>query len=152
MFIVRSLPISKARPMRCALLALVLMLVAYAPARAADRKVDQKVDHKVEHKVDHKVEHKVDHKADHKVEHRVDRVCLTAAQARERIAQHKLVEPFRLMLAMARRFQAEAISVKLCRRKVEFIYEISLLRRDGRVIHVYLKASNGQFVRATNLK
>lgn len=85
-------------------------------------------------------------------EHRVERACLTAAQARETIAQHKFVEPFRLMLAMARRFQAEAIGVRLCRRKDEFIYEISLLRRDGRVIHVYMKASNGQLVRATNIR
>jgi len=106
--------------MRCAGLALALMLVAYAPALAA--------------------------------EHRPERACLTAAQAREKIAQHKFVEPFRLTLAMAHRFQAEAIGVRLCRRKDEFIYEISLLRRDGRVIHVSMKATNGQFIRATNLK
>lgn len=136
MFIVRSLPIGEAWLMRCALLALLWMLAAYAPALAAERKVDHKVDHKVEHKV----------------EHRAERACLTASQAREKIAEHKLIEPFRVMLAMSRRFKSEAIGVKLCRRKAEFIYEISLLRRDGRVIHVFLKASNGQLVRATNVK
>ncbi|TAL83568.1 MAG: hypothetical protein EPN75_01040 [Beijerinckiaceae bacterium] len=136
----RSLPIGKVWLMRCALLALVWMLAAYAPALAAERKVDHKADHKVEHKVDHKVEH------------RAERACLTAAQAREKIAERKLIEPFRVMLAMSRRFKSEAIGVRLCRRKAEFIYEISLLRRDGRVIHVFLKASNGQLVRATNVK
>lgn len=144
MFIVRSLPIGKGWLMRCALLALVWMLAAYAPALAAERKVDHKADHKVEHKVDHKIEHKA--------EHRAERACLTAAQAREKIAERKLIEPFRVMLAMSRRFKSEAIGVRLCRRKAEFIYEISLLRRDGRVIHVFLKASNGQLVRATNVK
>ena len=128
MFIVRSLPIGKAWLMRCALLALVWMLAAYAPALAAERKVE------------------------HKVEHRAERACLTASQAREKISEHKLIEPFRVMLAMSRRFKSEAIGVRLCRRKAEFIYEISLLRRDGRVIHVFLKASNGQLVRATNVK
>ncbi|HEY5226268.1 MAG TPA: hypothetical protein VIJ06_05705 [Methylovirgula sp.] len=114
--------------MRCAGLALVFMLLAYAPALAVERRVE------------------------HHVDHRVERACLTAAQAREKIAQHKFAEPFRLMLAMAKRFRAEAIGARLCRKKDDFIYEIMLLRRDGRVIHVYMKASNGQFVRATNIK
>ncbi len=81
-----------------------------------------------------------------------ERACLTATQAREKIALHKLAEPFRLMKDAAHRYQAEALRVKLCRRKDEFIYEISLLQRDGRVIRVFLKASNGQFIRATNTK
>lgn len=85
-------------------------------------------------------------------EHAGEHACLTAAQARDKIAAHKLAEPFRLMLAQAHHYQAEAIGVKLCRRKDEFVYEISLLRRDGRVIHVVLNAQNGQFVHATNIK
>jgi uncharacterized membrane protein YkoI len=128
MFIVRSLPISKAELMRCVGLTLVFILVVYAPALAAERRVE------------------------HRVERRGERACLTAAQARENIAKHKFAEPFRLMLAVAKRFRAEAIGVRLCRKKDDFIYEIMLLRRDGRVIHVYMKASNGQFVRATNIK
>ena len=87
--------------------------------------------------------------------HTHERVCaaaLTAAQAREMIALHRLAEPFRLMKAAAHRFQAEAIGVKLCRRREEYIYVISLLRRDGRVIHVFLNALTGKIVRATNAK
>jgi uncharacterized membrane protein YkoI len=85
-------------------------------------------------------------------ERAAEHACLTAEQAREKIALHKLAEPFRLMLAMAKRFQGDAIGVKLCRRKDEFIYEISLLRRDGRVIHVVMNAASGQFMHATNIK
>lgn len=107
--------------MRCAGLALVLMLAAFCTTALGAERLPE-------------------------------RACLTATQAREKIALHNLTEPFQLMMAMARRFQAEALRVKLCRRKDEFIYEISLLRRDGRVIHVFLKASNGQFIRATNTK
>lgn len=81
-----------------------------------------------------------------------ERVCLTAGQAREMIGRHKLAEPFRLMKGVVHRFQAEAIGVKLCRRKDEFIYEISLLRRDGRVIHVFLNAVNGKILRAINVR
>lgn len=84
-----------------------------------------------------------------------ERVCtaaLTTAQAREMIALHRLAEPFHLMKTAAHRFQAEAIGVKLCRRKDEYIYVISLLRRDGRVIHVFLNALSGKIVRAINAK
>ena len=81
-----------------------------------------------------------------------DRACFTAGQAREAIGLHKLAEPFRLMKVAAHRFQAEAIGVKLCRRKDEFIYEISLLRRDGRVIHVFMNAVNGKILRAINVR
>jgi hypothetical protein len=81
-----------------------------------------------------------------------DRVCLTAAQAREMIGLHRLADPFRVMKGAAHRFQAEALRVKLCRRKDEFNYEISLLRRDGRVIHVFLNAASGKMLRAVNAK
>ncbi len=106
--------------MRCAGLALAVMLAICTPALSAGRPHE--------------------------------RACLTAAQARETIALHKLAEPFRLMIIAARRFQAEAIGVKLCRRKDEFIYEISLLRRDGRVIHVFMNAVSGKIIRAINAK
>lgn len=81
-----------------------------------------------------------------------ERECFSAAQTREKIAAKKLAEPFRLMTGAAGRFQAEAIGAKLCRWKEEFVYEISLLRRDGRVIHVFMNAANGQIVGSKNAK
>ena len=122
-FIPRSVRLGKARQMRCAWLALASILAVWMPTLGVARAHD-----------------------------RVCMTALTAAQAREMIAQHKLAEPFRLMKAAAHRFQAEAIGVKLCRRKDEYIYVISLLRRDGRVIHVFLNALSGKIVRATNAK
>lgn len=90
--------------------------------------------------------------ASYATEPAMERTCFSAAQTRERISAHKLVEPFRLMKSTANRFQAEAIAVKLCRSGEEFIYEISLLRRDGHVIHAYINAANGQVVSSKNNK
>jgi uncharacterized membrane protein YkoI len=81
-----------------------------------------------------------------------ERECYSAAQTRERIAAHKLAEPFRLMASSANRFQAEAIGAKLCRWKEELVYEITLLRRDGRVIHVFMNAASGQLIGTKNAK
>ncbi|MEI9916899.1 MAG: hypothetical protein WDN29_15125 [Methylovirgula sp.] len=47
-------------------------------------------------------------------------------------------------MGAARRYEAEALGVRLCRRKEQYIYEISLLRTNGRVIHVYTNALTGQ--------
>jgi uncharacterized membrane protein YkoI len=75
-----------------------------------------------------------------------EHACFTQAQTREKIGAHKLAEPFRLMKNAASRFQAEAISVKLCHHGEDFVYEINLLRHDGHVIHVFVNAQNGQVV------
>ena len=47
------------------------------------------------------------------------------------------------MRSTAGRLQAEALGVKLCRWSEELVYELSLLRHDGRVIHVFIDAKNG---------
>jgi hypothetical protein len=73
-----------------------------------------------------------------------ERVCFSTAQTREKILTHGLFEPFHVMRSAAGRWQAEALGVKLCRRSEEFVYELSLLRHDGRVIHVFINAKTGQ--------
>lgn len=85
-------------------------------------------------------------------ERTVEHACLTAAQAREAVALHRLAEPFHVMQTAAHHFQSEALRAKLCRRKDELVYEISLLRRDGRVIHVSINAVSGKIVRTVNAK
>ena len=79
-----------------------------------------------------------------------DRVCFSTAETREKILAHQLFEPFRVMRSAASRSQAEAIGVKLCRWSEEFVYEMSLLRRDGRVIHVFVNAKTGQVIGSKN--
>jgi uncharacterized membrane protein YkoI len=80
------------------------------------------------------------------------RVCFSAQETREKILQHKLSEPFRVMKATASQMQAEAIGAKLCRWKDELVYEISLLRRDGHILHVFVNAADGHTVGSRNVQ
>ncbi|MGI8570842.1 MAG: PepSY domain-containing protein [Methylocella sp.] len=79
-----------------------------------------------------------------------DRVCFSTAETREKILAHGLFEPFRVVRSAASRSHAEAIGVKLCRWSEELVYEMSLLRRDGRVIHVFVNAKTGQVIGSKN--
>jgi uncharacterized membrane protein YkoI len=79
-----------------------------------------------------------------------NRICFSTAETREKIHAHGLFEPFRAMRSAANRSQAEAIGVKLCRWSEELVYEMSLLRRDGRVIHVFVNAKTGLVLGSKN--
>jgi uncharacterized membrane protein YkoI len=50
-----------------------------------------------------------------------------------------------LKTAAAQR-KAEALSARLCHSDDEFIYEITLLHRDGRLSHVEMEADSGKFI------
>jgi hypothetical protein len=78
------------------------------------------------------------------------RSCLIPSEAREAIALHRLSEPFEAMRNAATQMRAEAVGERLCRWNDQFIYEITLLRRDGRVIHLYIDAASGKAVGASN--
>ncbi|MCC0005158.1 MAG: PepSY domain-containing protein [Methylobacteriaceae bacterium] len=55
-----------------------------------------------------------------------------------------LADPFALLRAQAAEQRAEAIAVKLCRQGDVYVYEIDLLRRDGRLIHSRVDARSGR--------
>ena len=76
------------------------------------------------------------------------RTCFSADQTRAQIAAHKLVEPFKLMKEAASVVKGDPLGGKLCRWNEDFVYEISLLRRDGHVVHVFMNAANGQRMQA----
>lgn len=73
-----------------------------------------------------------------------ERVCFSSAETREKIAVNGLTEPLRLMRGAANRLAADAISARLCQRERDFVYDISLLKHDGHVVHVMLNARDGQ--------
>jgi uncharacterized membrane protein YkoI len=79
-----------------------------------------------------------------------DHVCFSTTETREKILVHNLFEPFHVMRSAASRSQAEAIGVKLCRWSEELVYEMSLLRRDGRVIRVFVNAKTGLAIGSNN--
>lgn len=70
--------------------------------------------------------------------------CFPTAETRHLIADRRLADPFATMQAASAAAQAEPIAAKLCRDREELVYEVSVLRRDGRVMRIYLDATNGQ--------
>jgi len=70
--------------------------------------------------------------------------CVAAAEARAAIVRHKLADPSPALRAMARRAQAEPLRSRLCRMEEQFVYEMALLRRDGKVVRVYVDAQDGR--------
>jgi uncharacterized membrane protein YkoI len=71
-------------------------------------------------------------------------VCLNAAETREMVKSHRLIEPFAALKFAGAQRKAEALSARLCRSGEDFIYEITLLHRDGRLIHVEMEAATGK--------
>ena len=74
----------------------------------------------------------------------VKRVCFATSETREEIKAHHLVEPFVALKSASAAVKAEALSAKLCRLGEEFVYEIALLHRDGRLVHVVMNAVTGK--------
>ena len=73
-------------------------------------------------------------------------VCLSAAETRDEVKAHKLLEPFAALKFAAAQRKAEALSARLCHNGDEFVYEITLLHRDGRLVHVQMDASSGKLI------
>jgi uncharacterized membrane protein YkoI len=73
-------------------------------------------------------------------------VCLNAAETREEIKSRRLIEPFAALKFAAAQRKAEALSARLCHTGDDFIYEITLLHRDGRLVHVEMEAATGKVV------
>ena len=71
-------------------------------------------------------------------------VCLNAAETREEVKSRHLIEPFAALKFAAAQRKAEALSARLCHTGDDFIYEITLLNRDGRLVHVEMEADDGQ--------
>ncbi|PNG26050.1 PepSY domain-containing protein [Methylocella silvestris] len=78
--------------------------------------------------------------------------CYSTGETREKIATDGLTEPFRAMQKAAARTQAEALAAKLCLGDDDFVYEISLLRRDGKIIRAFVNAKSGQMLDAKSEK
>ena len=78
--------------------------------------------------------------------------CLPPSETREEIKTHRLLEPFAVLKSAAAQFKAEALSAKLCHLGDEFVYEITLLHRDGRLVHAVMSAVSGKLLGAHNAR
>jgi hypothetical protein len=74
------------------------------------------------------------------------RTCLSPEETREVAATHKLAGPLAAQRTAAQHVRAEPLRSRLCRWNDEYVYEITLLRRDGKVMRVYVKAADGLIV------
>jgi len=72
--------------------------------------------------------------------------CLSASETREQVKARKLVEPYVALKTAAQQRKAEALSAKLCASGDDYFYEITLLHRDGRLIHVQMEAATGKLI------
>ena len=70
--------------------------------------------------------------------------CLNAAETRETVKSRHLLEPFAALKFAGAQRKAEALSARLCRTGDDFVYEITLLHRDGRLVHVDMEAQTGK--------
>ncbi|PWB80501.1 MAG: hypothetical protein C3F11_17780 [Methylocystaceae bacterium] len=70
--------------------------------------------------------------------------CFPTAETRQLIVDRRLADPFATMQAASAAAHGEPIGAKLCRADEELVYEISLLRRDGRVVRIYVDAATGK--------
>lgn len=69
--------------------------------------------------------------------------CVSSAETRDLFVANKLVQPFRVMREASKVAQAEAIDIQLCRAQGSLVYDVTLLDREGRVVHRLVSASNG---------
>ncbi|ARN80550.1 hypothetical protein DSM21852_38540 [Methylocystis bryophila] len=70
--------------------------------------------------------------------------CYTVAQTREKIAQHGLADPVPLLRKAGAENQGEPLAARLCRNGEVFIYDITVMRRDGRIERVPINAADGK--------
>jgi hypothetical protein len=74
------------------------------------------------------------------------RDCLTNAESRDVVRHNNLARPAAALKEAAGRARAEPLRSRLCRWNSEFIYEITLLRPDGKMTRVSVRAKDGLIV------
>jgi len=76
------------------------------------------------------------------------RQCLNPAETREAVARNKFTDPAAALRSAAAIAHADPLRSRLCRWNDDYVYEITLLRRDGKVMNVFIKAEDGSVVNA----
>ncbi len=71
-------------------------------------------------------------------------ICFSARETSDRVARLRLANPLMTMRTNARRLRADPLRTRLCRGGTVLIYELSLIRRDGKVTQVYVNAQTGR--------
>ena len=73
-------------------------------------------------------------------------LCLNPAETRDALTQHKFADPAAALRSAAAIAHAEPLRSRLCRWNGDYVYEITLLRRDGKVMRVMIRAEDGSLL------
>ena len=73
-------------------------------------------------------------------------ICMAPGETREAVKLHRLIEPFAALKSAQAQYKGEPLTARLCRLGDEYIYEIALLRRDGRYVHAVMNAATGKWL------
>jgi hypothetical protein len=71
-------------------------------------------------------------------------VCFSARETSDQVARLRLFNPLIAMQTNARRLRADPLRTRLCRSAGRLVYELSLIRKDGKVLKIYLNAQTGR--------
>ena len=70
--------------------------------------------------------------------------CVPPGRARELFFEKKLVPPFRIMRQAAVQSGSESIDIQLCWFHGSLVYDVTLLGREGRLVHRLIAAATGE--------
>lgn len=69
--------------------------------------------------------------------------CLSGPETRDAVQTRRIVPPFRAV-AEAMREGGELVAIRICRSPdPPLVYDVAVLRRDGRLVHVIIDAAVG---------
>ena len=74
------------------------------------------------------------------------RFCLNPKDARDALDKNKFTDPAAALRSAAAVAHADPLRSRLCRWNEDYVYEITLLRRDGKVMQVVIKADDGSLM------
>jgi hypothetical protein len=69
--------------------------------------------------------------------------CMPPGRAREVLIAERFVAPFRALNVAAASQSGDPVGLQLCLFGDAFVYDVTLLRRDGRVSHTLVDAHSG---------
>ena len=72
--------------------------------------------------------------------------CLTRAEQRAKISEHKLVRLSKAMREVRGRVGGDVVGARLCEQGGELVYVLTVLARDGKVARETIDAVNGVLV------
>jgi uncharacterized membrane protein YkoI len=73
-----------------------------------------------------------------------DPACLTQEQRRAAVANHRAIPLARAVRDIRRRIAgAEVVGARLCYRGSDLVYVLTVLARDGKVLHASVNAASG---------